>query len=235
MKRENLLMCWSGGKDSSLALQTVLNDESFKVEALLTTVTEDYERISMHGVRRELLLEQARAIGLPLEEVRIPAGASNAVYESAMKGHLLRHKENGVSRVVFGDLFLQEIRQYREARLAELGMTGLFPLWHKDTRKLAEEFIKAAYRAFIVCVDPKQLSPSFCGRPFDHALLSDLTASVDRCGENGEFHTFVYDGPIFKEALAVKKGEVVNREGFWFCDLIPRPSGEPLEAESAMA
>lgn len=202
---------------------------------MLTTVTEDYERISMHGVRRELLLEQARAIGLPLEEVRIPAGASNAVYELAMKEHLLRHKENGISRVVFGDLFLQEIRQYREARLTEIGMTGLFPLWHKDTRKLAEEFITAGYRAFIVCVDPKQLDPSFCGRPFDHALLKDLPVSADPCGENGEFHTFVYDGPIFKKTLAVKKGKVVNREGFWFCDLIPRPSSKPLEAESVVA
>jgi uncharacterized protein (TIGR00290 family) len=219
MKPEKLLMCWSGGKDSSLALHAVLKDQSFRVEALLTTVTEDYERISMHGVRRELLLEQARAIGLPLEEVRIPAAASNAAYESAMKACLLRYKAKGVSRVTFGDLFLQDIRQYRETRLAEIGMKGFFPLWHIDTRKLAEEFIASGFRAFIVCVDPKQIDPSFCGRLFDHDLLKEFPQSVDPCGENGEFHTFVYDGPIFKKALAVKKGEVVHREGFWFCDL----------------
>ncbi len=224
MKPEKLLMCWSGGKDSSIALQAILKDPSFRVEALLTTVTEDYERISMHGVRRELLVKQAERVGLPLEEVRIPAGASNARYESAMKERLLRHKANGVSRVIFGDLFLRDIRQYREARLAQIGMKGLFPLWHQDTRKLAEDFIAAGFRAFIVCVDPKQIDPSFCGRPFDRAFLSDLPASADPCGENGEFHTFVYDGPIFKKALAVKKGEVVNREGFWFCDLTARPS-----------
>ena len=220
MKPEKLLMCWSGGKDSSLALRAVLEDPSFQVEALLTTVTEDYERISMHGVRRELLIEQAETMGLPLEEVRIPAGASNAIYESAMKECLLRHKARGVSRVVFGDLFLPDIRQHRETRLAEIGMNGLFPLWHKDPRKLAEDFIAAGFCAYIVCVDPKQMDPSFCGRPFDRALLAEFPASVDPCGENGEFHTFVYDGPIFQKALAVKKGEIVNREGFWFCDLI---------------
>ena len=181
MKPEKILMCWSGGKDSSLALQTILKDPSFQVEALLTTVTEDYERISMHGVRRELLLKQAEAIGLPIEEVRIPVGASNAVYESTMKECLLRYKASGVSRVIFGDLFLQDIRQYRETRLAEIGMTGLFPLWHKDTRKLAEDFIAAGFRAFIVCVDPKQIDPSFCGRPFDRALLAELPTSVDSC------------------------------------------------------
>lgn len=221
MKPEKLLMCWSGGKDSALALQAVLSDPSFQVEALLTTITEDYERISMHGVRRELLHEQAKAIGLPLEEVRIPAGASNDNYESAMKERLLRYKSKGVSRVIFGDLFLRDIRQYRETRLAEIGMTGLFPLWHKDTRKLAEDFIAAGFRAFLVCVDPKQIDPSFCGRPFDHALLKDLPRSADPCGENGEFHTFVYDGPIFQKTLSVNRGELVNREGFWFCDLNP--------------
>jgi len=220
MKPEKLLMCWSGGKDSSLALQAVLKDPSFQVEALLTTVTEDYERISMHGVRRELLLEQAKAIGRPLEEIRIPIGASNAVYELRMKERLLRHKANGVSHVIFGDLFLQDIRQYRETRLAEIGMKGLFPLWHQDTRKLAEDFIAAGFRAYIVCVDPKQIDPSFCGRAFDHAFLRDLPTSADPCGENGEFHTFVYEGPIFQKALALNKGEIVNRDGFWFCDLV---------------
>lgn len=214
-------MCWSGGKDSSLALHAVLKDPSFRVEALLTTVTADYERISIHGVRRTLLHEQTKAIGLPLEEIRIPAGASNAAYELAMKECLLRYRSKGISRVIFGDLFLQDIRQYRENRLAELGMEGFFPLWKKDTRKLAQDFIAEGFRAYIVCVDPKQIESSFCGREFDHAFLSELPASVDPCGENGEFHTFVYDGPIFRQAVKVKKGEVVHREGFWFCDLIP--------------
>ncbi len=214
-------MCWSGGKDSSLALHTVLKDPSLRIEALITTVTEDYERISMHGVRRALLLEQTGAMGLPLEEIRIPAGASNAVYESAMKECLLSYRSKGVSRVIFGDLFLQDVRQYRENRLAELGMTGLFPLWKKDTRKLAEDFIAKGFRAIIVCVDPKLIDPSFCGREFDHSLLSELPGSADPCGENGEFHTFVYDGPIFRRPIKLRKDEVVNREGFWFCDLIP--------------
>ena len=216
-----ILMCWSGGKDSSLALQAVLSEPSFRVEALLTTVTADYERISMHGVRRALLHEQAEAIGLPLEEVRIPAGASNAVYESAMKERLLYYKAEGVSGVVFGDIFLEDLRKYRESRLAELGLEGLFPLWRRNTAKLAEDFIAAGFRAFLVCVDPKQLDPSFCGREFDRQLLADLPACVDPCGENGEFHTFVYDGPIFRRPVAVRKGEVVEREGFWFCDLLP--------------
>ena len=220
-RQEPLLMCWSGGKDSSLALHAILKDPSFRVEALLTTVTEDYERISMHGVRRALLYEQARVIGLPLEEVRIPVGASNDTYEAAMGECLSRYKTKGVSRVIFGDLFLQDIRQYREKRLAELEMKGFFPLWQKDTRKLAEDFISMGFRAFIVCVDPKQIDPSFCGREFDQAFLSDLPATADPCGENGEFHTFVYEGPIFHRPVKVKKGQVVNRDGFWFCDLIP--------------
>jgi uncharacterized protein (TIGR00290 family) len=221
MNPEPLLMCWSGGKDSSLALHAVLKEATLRIDALLTTVTEDYERISMHGVRRALLLEQADAMDLSLEEIRIPAGASNVVYESAMKESLLRYRSKGISRVIFGDLFLQGVRQYRENQLAELGMTGIFPLWKKDTRKLSEDFIAEGFRAVIVCADPKLIDPSFCGREFDHSLLSELPSSADPCGENGEFHTFVYDGPIFRRPIKIRKGEVVNREGFWFCDLIP--------------
>ncbi len=219
MSIEPILMCWSGGKDSSLALHAVLQDSSLEVKALLTTLTRDYERISMHGVRRSLLLKQAAALGLPLEEVWITSGASNADYESAMKECLLRYRSKGVKRVVFGDLFLEDIRRYREDRLAELNLTGFFPLWKKDTRKLAEDFIAAGFKALIVCTDPKQIDPSFCGREYDQAFLSDLPPSVDPCGENGEFHTFVYDGPIFRRPVEVKKGEVVHREGFYFCDL----------------
>ncbi len=218
-------MCWSGGKDSSLALQAALKDTSLEVKALLTTVTEGYERISMHGVRRSLLEEQARAVGLPLEQVRIPVKSSNAIYEEAMRGLLTRYQAGGVSRVIFGDLFLQDIRDYREKNLDRLGMRGIFPLWLKDTRQLARDFIAQGFKAVLVCVDPKQIDPSFCGREFDESLLKDLPSNADPCGENGEFHTFVYEGPIFRRPIRIKRGEIVQREGFWFCDLMPAEDG----------
>ena len=218
---EPVLMCWSGGKDSSLALQVALQDPRLRVEALLTTVTEDYERISMHGVRRALLVEQAEAIGLPLEEVRIPIQASNAVYEEAMRATLTRYRARGVRRVIFGDLFLQDIRTYRETRLAQLEMGGFFPLWARDTRELAREFIASGFRAILVCIDPAQIDPAFCGREFDEQLLATLPPTADPCGENGEFHTFVYDGPIFRRSVRMTWGEIVKRDGFWFCDLVP--------------
>ena len=212
-------MCWSGGKDSSMALRRALNDPSLKVEALLTTVTDGYDRISMHGVRRTLLEEQARRIGLPLEQVRILQHASNEHYEASMRELLLKYKARGVSRVIFGDLFLEDIRAYREKQLAQIGMRGVYPLWQLDTRKLAHQFIDDGFRAVLVCVDSNQLDPLFCGRDFDWPLLADLPADVDPCGERGEFHTFVYDGPLFSQPMQIVKGEVVERDGFWFCDL----------------
>ena len=174
----------------------------------------------MHGVRCQLLVEQAKALGLPLEQVRIPIKASNAIYEAAMRELLLRYQARGVSRVVFGDLFLEDIRRYRETNLAKLNMRALFPLWLNDTRQLAHDFIAADFRAILVCIDPKQIDPSFCGREFDEALLAELPASADPCGEKGEFHTFVYDGPIFRQPIPLNKGAVVERDGFWFCDLL---------------
>lgn len=216
---EPLLMCWSGGKDSALALHAISKDSAYRVEALVTTITKEYERISMHGVRIRLLHEQAKALELPLQEVEIPASASNAVYENAMEAFFLQHKKKGVHHVVFGDLFLEGVRQYREKQMARLDMKALFPLWQKDTRALAKDFIDMGFRAIVVCVDPKQLSASFCGREFNHTLLLDLPTKVDPCGENGEFHTFVYDGPIFHKPVKFEKGEVTNRGGFWFCDL----------------
>ena len=218
---EPVLMCWSGGKDSSLALHAVLQDPTLRVEALLTTVTEGYERISMHGVRCALLVKQANVLGLPLEQVRIPIKASNAIYEAAMHELLFRYQARGVSRVVFGDLFLEDIRRYRETNLAKLNMRGLFPLWLKDTQQLARDFIAAGFRAILVCIDPRQIDPAFCGREFDASLLAELPASADPCGEKGEFHTFVYDGPIFRQPIPLHKGKVIEREGFWFCDLLP--------------
>ncbi len=219
--KEPVLICWSGGKDSSLALQAVLSDPAFHVQSLLTTVTEGYDRISMHGVRRTLLLEQAEAVGLPLEEVKIPNACVNETYEEAMRRVLSHYRQEGVRRVVFGDLFLEEIRAYRQKNLARIGMEGLYPLWGLDTRRLAEKFIASGFKAVLVCVDPKQISPEFCGREFDASLLRDLPPSADPCGENGEFHTFVYEGPIFKRPIPIQRGEIVEREGFWFCDLLP--------------
>ncbi len=217
---EPVLMCWSGGKDSALALHAVRQDARLRVEALLTTVTDGYERISMHGVRCALLLAQAGAIGLPVEQVRIPIQASNASYEEAMRRTLAPYHARGVSRVVFGDLFLEEIRRYRETHLAKAGMQGLFPLWHRDTGELAREFVRSGFRAVLVCVDPRQLDPAFCGREFDARLLEALPAGVDPCGERGEFHTFVYDGPLFSRAVAIRRGHIIERDGFWFCDLV---------------
>jgi uncharacterized protein (TIGR00290 family) len=221
MEKEPVLMCWSGGKDSAMALRLALKDPALRVAALLTTVTENYERVSMHGVRASLLVQQTEAIGLPLEQARIPIGASNAVYEEAMTHLLTRYRERGVSRVVFGDIFLQDIRRYREENLAKLGMTGIFPLWLQDTHELARAFIASGFRAILVCVDPRQIDPLFCGREFAESLLADLPSKVDPCGENGEFHTFVYDGPIFRRPVKVQRGKVVHRDGFWFCDLLP--------------
>lgn len=219
--REKVLICWSGGKDSSLALQAVLQEPTLEVAALITTVTDGYERISMHGVRRSLLAQQVESLGLPLEEVRIPVGCVNADYEEAMRKLLTRYQKQGVSRVVFGDLFLEDIRRYREKNLAQIGMSGLWPLWLKNTKQLAQDFIRMGFRAVLACVDPKQIDPSFCGREFDEEFLRDLPPSADPCGENGEFHTFVYEGPILRTPIPVVKGAVVERDGFWFCDLLP--------------
>jgi uncharacterized protein (TIGR00290 family) len=216
---EPVVMAWSGGKDSVLALEALRADAAFHVEALLTTVTADYDRISMHGVRRSLLAAQADAIGLPLIEAPIPAAASNAAYESAFAAALAPARARGVRRVAFGDLFLADIRRYRERQLAELGMEGVFPIWRRETASLARECIDRGYRAVLVCVDPTQVDASFAGRLYDHDLLRDLPAAADPCGENGEFHTFVFDGPLFRRPLPIEVGAVVTRGGFVFCDL----------------
>ena len=214
-----VLASWSGGKDSSLAVQAAAADPTRVVSGLLTTVTAGYERVSMHGVRVELLETQAAALDLPLTTARIPPGASNEVYEAAMRGALAPARQGGITEVVFGDLYLADVRAYRERLLAPLGMRGHYPLWGRDTRALATEFIAGGFRAVLVCVDPRQIPAELCGREFDPALLADLPPGADPCGENGEFHTFVYDGPIFREPVAWRRGAVVERDGFWFCDL----------------
>jgi len=224
---EPVVVAWSGGKDSALALREILSDTRFRVAALLTTVTAVYDRISMHGVRRTLLRRQAESLGLPLEEVVIPPGASNDEYEMRMGAALaaLRTRVSGLDTVVFGDLFLADIRAYRERMLARIGMRGLFPLWLRDTRALAHDFVRLGYRAVLVCVDAAQLAGEFAGREFDADLFRDLPPGVDPCGENGEFHTFVYAGPGLRQPVRHERGPVVVRDGrFVYCDLMETTS-----------
>jgi uncharacterized protein (TIGR00290 family) len=190
-------------------------------EALVTTVTDGFDRVSMHGVRRELLAQQAQALGVALVEVVIPPACVNDVYEERMAQAFAEAPLAAVEAVAFGDLFLADVRAYREQRLAAVGKRALFPLWHRPTKELAETFLEAGFEATIVCVDPIALDASFAGRPYDARLLADLPAGVDPCGENGEFHTFVHAGPLFRLPLACKLGDVVERDGFVFCDLLP--------------
>ena len=220
--REPILFCWSGGKDSAMALYTLQQQRHFRVVALLTTVTETYERIAMHGVRRELLRRQAESLGLPLHEVSIPPQCVNSVYEARLEEALGLFYRQGVRKVAFGDIFLEDLRAYREKNLARMGMTALFPIWKRDTRELIRFFHQQRFRAVAACVDPKVLDPSFAGRELDESFFRDLPFDADPCGENGEFHTFVFDGPIFQSPVPVRTGEVVNRDGFVFCDLLPQ-------------
>jgi uncharacterized protein (TIGR00290 family) len=218
---EPILFCWSGGKDSAMALHALLQRNELRVAALLTTVTEGYDRISMHGVRRELLERQAKSISLPLHEVFIPPQCVNPIYESRMEEALRMHYDKGVRTVAFGDIFLEDLRAYREKNLARMGMTALFPIWKRDTRELIRAFHSANFRAIAVCVDSKVLNCSFAGRELDQAFFRDLPPHADPCGENGEFHTFVFDGPIFHAPIPVRTGEIVQRDSFVFCDLLP--------------
>jgi uncharacterized protein (TIGR00290 family) len=221
-----VVFAWSGGKDSAMALHSLLRDSAFEVAGLLTTVTEGYERISRHGVRCELLHQQAASIGLPLEEVRIPPQCPNTIYESCMAEAVLRYRERGILHMGFGDIFLRDLRAYRETNLARVGMSALFPLWDVDTRELAARFLADGFRARITCIDPRKLDKSFAGRELDTAFFRELPIEVDPCGENGEFHTFVFAGPVFRSAVPVAIGQVVERDSFVFCDLLPDPQGE---------
>lgn len=221
---ENVCLAWSGGKDSSLALhrlQAGWLGANCRVTHLLTTVTEPYQRVSMHGVRRSLLQAQARSAGLELIEVMIPAPCPMEAYDRLMGAAMVQARAAGVRRIAFGDLFLADIRAYRENRLEQAGMEAVFPLWGEDTRQLAEAFIARGFKANLVCVDTEQLDPSFVGRPFDAALLSDLPPGVDPCGERGEFHTFVWDGPIFFAPIRHCLGPVEDRGRFHYCELLP--------------
>jgi len=223
---ERAVLAWSGGKDSALALHEIRKAGSPEVHALLTTVSNDYDRISMHGVRRVLLERQVESLGFPLDIVPVPRFGSNEEYDRMMRHALAGYLRKGISSVVFGDIFLEDVRKHREENLSRIGMQGVFPLWKKDTGKLAREFIDRGFKAVVTCIDGEALDGSLAGREFDEGFLAELPARVDPCGENGEFHTFVYDGPMFRHRILYEKGETVLRDRrFHFCDLIPAGPG----------
>jgi len=215
------ILAWSGGKDCALALSAVRAEARLKIVSLLTTVTSQYDRVTMHGVRQELLDRQAAAARLPVCKVLIPPKVSSEEYESLMAAALEPFCRQGVSAVVFGDVCLEDVRRYREDKLAQAGLRGVFPNWKQDTKALPRRFIELGFKALVACVDLQVLDGSFAGRDFDESFLADLPEGVDPCGENGEFHTFVYAGPVFDRPLGVRRGRVVVRENrFCYCDLI---------------
>jgi len=219
--RPRAWVSWSSGKDSAYALCEARRRGELEIVGLVTTVTTAFERVSMHGVRASLLERQVAETGLPCRKIGIPSPCPNEIYEAEMARALLEAKADGVTHMIFGDLFLQDIRAYREAKLAPIGMTPVFPLWHRDTAALARDMLAAGLRATTTCVDPRVLPASFAGRRFDAGFLAELPAGVDPCGENGEFHTFVSAGPMFAKPIPVATGEVVERDGFVFADLLP--------------
>ena len=218
--RPKALLSWSSGKDSAWSLHVLRTRQEVEVAGLLTTVNEVHSRVAMHAVRVELLEVQAKAVGLPLWKIPISSPCSNAEYEAAMLAAIERAKREGIGRIAFGDLFLEDIRRYREERLKETGVAPIFPIWAMPTRELAYEMVQSGLRARVTCVDPKQLPESFAGREFDARFLADLPSDVDPCGERGEFHTFAYDGPMFERPVPVELGEIVKRDGFVFADLL---------------
>ncbi len=223
------ILSWSGGNDSALALHEIQQAGDYEITALLTTITESYDRSSMHGIRRVLIEQQADSLGIPLEKVLLSPVSSNEEYDARMRELLERHKAEGVSAVVFGDIYLADVRKYREERLASIGMKAVFPLWGRDTAEMARTFIRQGFKAVITCVDTEQMDPGYAGRAFDEEMLASLPESVDPCGENGEFHSFVYDGPIFTSAIPHSIGEVVLRdERFCFCDIISKSTSLDL-------
>jgi uncharacterized protein (TIGR00290 family) len=230
------LLSWSSGKDSAWSLHVLRRQHpDVEVVGLLTTVNERYERVAMHAVRRDLLRRQAESAGLPLWEIAIPSPCSNEQYEEAMGRAIARAREAGVERMAFGDLFLLDIRRYREERLAGTGIEPIFPLWGIPTDELARTMQAGGLRARITCVDPKQLDASFCGRDWDATLLAQLPPGVDPCGERGEFHSFAYAGPMFSRELAIRSGERLERDGFVFADLLADDGGAPSEGDASAA
>ncbi len=226
--KENVVFNWSGGKDSSLALYYLLQDERFSILRLLTTVSKDFQRVSMHGVRVSLLEKQAESLGILLQKIEIPEGVSMEAYDEIMGDALQEIQQLGCTSAAFGDIFLEDLKQYRENRLAKLQMKGIFPLWKRDTREIVNEFVQLGFKSVVTCVNEKYLDSSFVGRTIDASFLADLPPNVDPCGENGEYHSFVFDGPIFKQEISYQLGEKIHRTyqtkeeefGFWFCDLL---------------
>jgi uncharacterized protein (TIGR00290 family) len=229
------VFCWSGGKDSALCLHKVLQSDEYGVKFLLTTVNEQFRRISMHGVREELLDEQARQIGISLIKIYVNEG-TNSEYEKKMGETLRGLKAQGIEHVIFGDIFLEDLRKYREDNLAKVNMTGVFPLWKQDTKKLLEEFLFLKFQTVICCTNDAYLGKEWTGRTIDFNFIADLPPNVDPCGENGEYHTFCFDGPIFHAPINISMGERVYKplivkttddcnlpasqtKGFWFCEL----------------
>lgn len=220
--REKILFSWSGGKDSAIALYEIQKNKNCDIVSLLTTVTEGYDRVSMHGIRRVLLERQEKSLGLPIHKMLISKKSSNEEYESKMEEMLKGYLKTGVSSVAFGDIFLEELRKFREKNLSKVKMKAIFPIWKRDTSELARTFIDLGFKAIITCVDSRHLDKKFAGKDFDQQFLSELPSNIDPCGENGEFHSFVYDGPIFKEKVLHRKGEVVLRDSrFYYCDITP--------------
>lgn len=220
--KEKVALSWSGGKDSAMAAYHLLASQRYEIAALMTTVTAEFDRISMHGVRRVLLERQAESLGFPLHTIMIPKDCPNGVYEARMREALGRFKGQGITKVAFGDLFLADLKQYRDERLAQVGMTGVYPIWLRDTEELVRTFIGLGFKGILACVDTKAIDAAFAGREIDHDLLRDLPESADPCGEYGEYHSFVYAGPLFKKPIACKAGERVMRTPrFNYCDILP--------------
>lgn len=218
----SVVMSWSGGKDSCIALYEIQKAGEYHVAALLTTLTREYDRISMHGVRRVLLERQAASLRLPLHQVFISKNANNDEYELRIGEAFSAYRQQRIDSIVFGDLFLEDIRSYREQFLARHNMRGLFPVWQRDTTSFIKEFVELGFKAVVTCVDSRMLDQSFAGRIIDEEFISSLPPDVDPCGENGEFHSFVVDGPIFAEPVGFSRGETISRNSFWFCDLLPQ-------------
>jgi uncharacterized protein (TIGR00290 family) len=229
------LLAWSSGKDSAWSLHVLRQAEDVEVVGLLTTVNEAYDRVAMHAVRHALVEAQAHAAGLPLTIVSIPSPCPNEVYEAAMARAMAAARDRGIEAVAFGDLYLEDVRRYRETRMEGTGLRPLFPLWGRPTPALAREMIAAGLQARLTCVDPRVVPASLAGRAFDGTLLAELPAGCDPCGENGEFHTFAWDGPMFSRPVGVRVGEVVSRDGFVFADLIPESTARGLSTREGTA
>ena len=222
--KERIIICWSGGKDSAMALHQLQRSGRYEIVTLFTSVAGEYDRISHHGVRVELLEQQAQAVGIPLNKLYLPSSSkqpcTNEIYEQVMEQALLEFKADGVLAVAHGDIFLEDLRKYRERNLAKVGMKGLFPIWNRDTTELVQGFLNLGFKAYISCAEGK-LGEAFVGRALDADFVRDLPAGVDPCGEYGEYHSFVYDGPIFQRPVAVRVGQKVVRDGRYYADLLP--------------